>query len=481
MSLLRPLRNLLFRYRKRKKLAMDGNTTGLPYQRLSRRTQGYAGEYQARTVYAAAGPAAYHPSLFAPTVHWTNYETYHANDQSAQTPLIFTQPRLSHQEFEAPRDTVGLQRRLEMLQDTFIDSDGDDIHALFFRPPVKQTPIEPDTLPEFGVMLDAYSQLKEVFPEDHPDLVNLTRAMWSHSLNNAPQLSDFHQDLVQQQQEIHDHNLSIAQDILPTWEIAEDVFQEQRPLLEEMVQRAQGGFSESHSNLLSLAQIPQSQNTFPETEITDQWTSNSPSSDLYVLTPAEQAESMFYGQMGTESTDHLPTPESQWQDEVREFEPMYKRSDIPADLSLLQDGGKVLPNSLLHNDSLGGLIGSNTLPGEDVAALDEVMQESVFEDNSHVSPFDLEQVVQQTMDGLPIEQDVHANNMAMHMEVFQPESQTINVTDSPAAEINEAIDQVVQPDFPDPTQELDDLLMNPYQRGPFGGMPDPFAMPGPGM
>jgi hypothetical protein len=83
MSLFRPVRDELFKYRKRKKKPIDGSVPGIPYARY-RKSRRYVsglpyvprGPKNNHNPYNWGIPGGYHPRLNAPSVDWTEYDSY---------------------------------------------------------------------------------------------------------------------------------------------------------------------------------------------------------------------------------------------------------------------------------------------------------------------------------------------------------------------------------------------------------------------
>jgi len=491
VSMAGPLHKLL-RYRRSKTLPLDLRYGHLSFNRLSRSQQRYAGQpsrYGYQPFYAQSNPSQYQPSLFSPSLHWPDYQPYLPSQQDFNPP---TQPPLNrrplptvHPDLDIPRDTIGLQRRLELLQDTFVDPEGDEVHTL--DPPSTLASIDPDQLPEFSTLLHAHDQLKEVLPEDDPDLLNLTRAMWSHSMDDAPEFSDVQQALMDQQHEIQDHHLAITEDALPVWEIAEQINQEQSPLFEAMEQRVQEEFSDDHPDLPLLAQTLQRLESFPQAEIDDEGTSNLPPGDPYALTSQEEAEELFHDQLDVNGFSYQ---------DMSEFDRTLPNDS--EDARHEQHDGFGYPLEAMIDPAHGfsaGTAGQESISHEPVDHWTNDPDGLDSPEFTFDSPLE-EIVAQETLNDMPITEGMIFETELMEIEnafggvEAGPESVAMN-------EINQAIDQVASSDISDPMQmqQADDPLMpgpmmdpyqmdpyqiNPDQMDPFGPMlPDPSVMPNP--
>ena len=220
MSHLKPLRDILFRYRKRKKHSIDGSVPGMPYQRYRRFTTPHIGSpirqsgYQQKD-YLGAIPDQYRPNMFSPAVDWTEYQPHNdeftpilktpqvhsplgislsenpmpvaSSDELSMTELFQmnsgARPRPQEGpipvEFEEIRHLLEGVRvplhKLGSLQET--DSEeaipfADGIHGRLHIPENEQHPM----LPDLEQITEALDILQDRLPRDHPDVINLREA-----------------------------------------------------------------------------------------------------------------------------------------------------------------------------------------------------------------------------------------------------------------------------------------------------------------
>ena len=99
MTHLGPLRSELFKYRKRKKLSIDGSVGGISYQRhhrfttpqLGSRPSGFRSLHQKD--YLGQIPNRYRPNMFSPSTSWTEYQSDHDDfTHSSKTPQAHHPP-----------------------------------------------------------------------------------------------------------------------------------------------------------------------------------------------------------------------------------------------------------------------------------------------------------------------------------------------------------------------------------------------------
>ena len=178
MSMLRPMRDGLFKYRKRKKVSLDGSVPGVPYTNYSRSRKYVAGmPYRPgssgyhHNSYMGAMPQKYHPSLNAPAVRETEYDPYESseifftprpvnpglphefNNKNHEMPLSFSLPADDLTQTELLRMTMG-EREESSVEDESLDH-----------------------YPGVTEIADALAKLSTVLPSDHQDLLNLRTAM----------------------------------------------------------------------------------------------------------------------------------------------------------------------------------------------------------------------------------------------------------------------------------------------------------------
>jgi len=197
MSMLRPMRNDLFKYRKRKKSSIYGSTPGVPYNSYRKSRRYVSGlPYVPRgpshhDLYNWGIPSEYHPKLNSPSVDWTEYNSYDSSQVSfAHTPPIRTGPfhngnasemagmlNISSDDLaleELWSMAMGISPRPQegpMSADEFVFVNGEVRTNLDLRDDLNFGP-----LPDLSEITDTLCQLEKVLPQDHPDIVNLINA-----------------------------------------------------------------------------------------------------------------------------------------------------------------------------------------------------------------------------------------------------------------------------------------------------------------
>jgi hypothetical protein len=204
MSMLRPMRDELFKYRRRKRRSIDGSVPGVPHAHYRRFRRYVSGLYHSRSqagfhdnLYNWGIPRQYHPSLNAPAVQEDEYEPF--DDQGYQ--------RIPHHDAHLfrrlPNNIQPMEDPIPTYEDTVKVSDFFlKVMELMYRaqqrgqgPPsldeISQDRLDsnadmesnssleiPSTheLPSLKEVTDALSQLREVLPEDHPDIIRLETA-----------------------------------------------------------------------------------------------------------------------------------------------------------------------------------------------------------------------------------------------------------------------------------------------------------------
>ena len=178
MSMLRPMRQGLFKYRKRKKVSLDGSVPGVPYTNYSRSRKHVSGmPYRPgssgyrHNSYMGAMPQKYRPSLNAPAVRETEYDPYVPSEMPF-TPRTGS-PRLPHDfsnenhemplPFSLPADDLTQAELLRMTMGKREELAVEDERL--------------DHYPGVTEIADALAALSPVLPPDHQDLVNLRTAM----------------------------------------------------------------------------------------------------------------------------------------------------------------------------------------------------------------------------------------------------------------------------------------------------------------
>jgi len=220
MSFLRPLRDQLFKYRKRKRISIDGSVPGMPHERYLRfttpglsRPRTPTGRYR-HDLYMGDNPTTYRPNMFSPAVDWTEYQ----QEEEDFTPVLRTppihQPRdLTLPEHPLPRrpsDELSMTEEFLMNvgvspwpQEDPVPVDFEEIRHLLegvrtslsaLDTPSQQEyelsdPFEEgmdsqlhtkgaenDVSPDLGQITKALWFLENRLPHDHPDILNLKQA-----------------------------------------------------------------------------------------------------------------------------------------------------------------------------------------------------------------------------------------------------------------------------------------------------------------
>ncbi|MFC1792884.1 hypothetical protein ACFL3Q_04785 [Planctomycetota bacterium] len=204
MSMLRPMRDELSKYRRRKRRSMDGSIPGAPYvgYRKSRRyVSGLSyvprGPGQHHDLYNWGVPREYHPNLNAPSVDWTEYDLYepvgigHVPTHNNPRPLRgFKDSNQEIPKLPPSSDDLPLTEQFLMamgkrnqIEQGVLDEPTFNIHEntleapeldLFPFPAVLRSI---DELPDLEDLKEAFGCLFGVLPDDHPDLVNVRTAM----------------------------------------------------------------------------------------------------------------------------------------------------------------------------------------------------------------------------------------------------------------------------------------------------------------
>ena len=213
MAIPRSLGNELFRYRRRKRRPLDGSVPGLPQERFHRSRRYVSGmPYIPRPrgshhdLYNWGLPSEYHPNVHAPAVQideyfndpdWESHDIQHSHQDKLLRPCPELEPverpfdyeharamdefflnalDVQYQHFEEGREVPSLADiweghtadSLRVNLDSGIDNDS-PADAL----PADEIPSEPMGLPDVEEMTDALAQLRQVLPEDHPDILPL--------------------------------------------------------------------------------------------------------------------------------------------------------------------------------------------------------------------------------------------------------------------------------------------------------------------
>ena len=281
----------LYKYRKRKKISLDGSLPGVPYTNFRRSRRYVSGmpyspgpaSYHHHNTYMGSLPQAYNPSLNAPAIQQTEYEPYEPFDLPHITMPSFQprhMPRNTGQEIPPPGrmsvldDDMDLIGRLRMAQGESppprenIEAPFLNGAALSLSDPATDDSV--DTFPSFSEVADALEQLSRVLPPDHQDLVNLRMVAqgcldlmnaWSQGVSD-PYAANYHEtadpaaapiaDLdydgamtqemfSQAMEQVTEEQIvpgTEAQPVDPCAAMYAEYYQELQPNLEEIVQQA---------------------------------------------------------------------------------------------------------------------------------------------------------------------------------------------------------------------------------------------------
>ena len=217
MAIPRSLGNELFRYRRRKRRPLDGSVPGLPQERFHRTRRYVSGTpYIPRPggshhcLYNWGLPSEYHPNVHASAVQideyfndpdWESHHIPHSQQDKLLRPYPEPEPTenpfdyehaqamnefflkamdVQYQHFEEGQEVPSLADIWEghtaaglgsnLASDIDTDSPAD-------VSPADEIPSEPIGLPDVEDMTDALAQLRQVLPEDHPDILRLQTAI----------------------------------------------------------------------------------------------------------------------------------------------------------------------------------------------------------------------------------------------------------------------------------------------------------------
>ena len=240
----RALNAELSKYRKRKKLSLDGSLAGVPYNhfRASRRYVSGMPYLPAQPgyhhdIYMSGTPQAYHPSLNAPAVRETEYEPYepmmgqpHVSRPSFQPhhmpPQTGHGQEISPGEMSVPNDDMTLIEQMRMAQGES-PPPRENIEPPFLNgavpglgdPAVDDDSV--DTFPSLSEVAEALDHLSRVLPPDHQDLINLRMAAqewldlmnaWSQGVSD-PYAVNYHETAAPVPAAGPDYNGAMTQDI----------------------------------------------------------------------------------------------------------------------------------------------------------------------------------------------------------------------------------------------------------------------------
>ena len=190
----RSLNSDLFKYRKRKKISLNGYVPGVSHSSIGLSKKhvsgmphlpGQSGNHH--DLYMGNMPQAYHPSLNAPAVQEADYEPYEPFMPHTSRPPM--QPRHNPHNIgpniagrlSVPDDDLTLIEQLRLAQDNNpLPTENIEANFLDGIAPapgnLASDDNSVDTFPSFPEVADALEQLSRVLPPDHQDLINLRMA-----------------------------------------------------------------------------------------------------------------------------------------------------------------------------------------------------------------------------------------------------------------------------------------------------------------
>jgi len=225
MAIPRSLGNELFRYRRRKRRPLDGSVPGLPQERFHRSRRYVSGmPYIPRPggshhdLYNWGLPSEYHPNVHAPTVQideysndpdWESHHIPHSHPDRLLRPYPELEPTerpfdyehvqalnelflkaldVQYQHFEEGQEVPSLADIWEGHTADSLGSNSEpniDTDSPADALPADEIPSEPIGLPDVEDMTEALTQLRQVLPEDHPDILRLQTAIEMVSYNGV--------------------------------------------------------------------------------------------------------------------------------------------------------------------------------------------------------------------------------------------------------------------------------------------------------
>ena len=199
MSMFRPMRDELFKYRKRKR-STNGSVPGVPYTDY-RKSRHYVsglpfvprGPGFHHDLYNWGNPSKYHPNWNAPSVDWTEYDPYEPLDfghvpmhDNPRSPRGFKNSNLEIPKFPTSTDDLTLTEQFLMAMGKRSGSQEEPIELSPLSETdmdisINESDISADNvrhgLPKLEDLTDALVQLQQVLPDDHPDIIRLSTAI----------------------------------------------------------------------------------------------------------------------------------------------------------------------------------------------------------------------------------------------------------------------------------------------------------------
>ena len=479
MAMRGPMRNELFKYRKRKKVSLDGSVPGIPHSSFGRSRRHVSGmPYRPGSSgynhgsYTGGIPRAYNPRLNSPGVDWGEYNSHESSHTSfARTPPIRTGP--SHNltgnmpgMLNVPTDDLAMDELWSMMRGTSsrpqegpIPVDFEDIRHLIdgvrttLNPPSE---VEANSLIKLNDVNNALNTLRDSLPSDHPDIVNLKLASNILSGDGVPTQEELVSD------DYFDTETELAQMIDPDdlQSLLYSMENEENPVhadlgdVTEALWFLENRLPHDHPDILNLKQAllqlgRQKDHQMRQDprfwEIYDS-IDDSSQSNLGPGNPYENDE-LIGAQMSESSVEH---------------------NDY--DARLMQEAND-LEQQLFADETPGVTEFQEAMTSEPM--LEDMVEQEFASLGS--GPPAMETIEQQALSGLPMKiANAGESEQFMGMNVFD--------TNPAFDEINQAIDQAAafQQPQPDPWKMQDDpyqqmsMMMNMQKRY----MADPFAMPG---
>jgi len=271
MSMLRPMRDELFKYGKRKRRSIDGTMPGVPYAsyRKSRRYVSglpymQKGPSHHHDLYNCGIPREYHPNLNAPAAqseeylpneNWDSHMISHSTDPKLFRPFPDLPPAEENITYEKSKTKSDFflkvmevmyrpfeeGQEIPSLADIWREHFGADEHDMsdLYMPNSEMT-IETvaestpdDVARNFIDIAGALGHLQTVFPEDHPDIMNLRTAL--HDILDDPEAMSKLESIVG---DVRPSKLGTGDPY------AIDTFEEAEQLFEQQMQSIESAFDE---------------------------------------------------------------------------------------------------------------------------------------------------------------------------------------------------------------------------------------------
>lgn len=230
MSLLRPMQNELYKFRKRKKISIDGSVAGIPYSRYRRSIRPYSGPFRPGSNYLRNTSQNYTPNINAPAVRQNQYDPEDDFDffvPRTHEPKLFRPfpeiPQNHDEVFDYDKAKKANEILSEIMQQVyekgdvldFVEGTGVPLHKIDSNSDTEMhSDISLDDsidnmlnnnvndqnldnmVPDLGKIAETLWFLENKLPHDHPDIINLKEAMIQlghRELNETEQSTEFQQ------------------------------------------------------------------------------------------------------------------------------------------------------------------------------------------------------------------------------------------------------------------------------------------------